>query len=135
MVVDGQRSFVGSDKRHVLTAIAEPLPERIRLSLEVSSGELLVSVPQLRNRQEYTVYVAAYLPQATTSVGRGENSGRTLQEYNIVRQFRSIGTGSGQAAVYKARLDSFPTDATRVAVLLQRARQGPITGSGTIALR
>jgi hypothetical protein len=68
-------------------------------------------------------------------VGSGENSGRTLKEFNVVRQFRTLGPWSGRAAVFHVPLDAMPADATFVAVLLQRAAQGPIAGSATAALR
>jgi hypothetical protein len=134
-VVDGRSSFVGSDKRRILDALADPTGETVPVSLEVSDGVLIVSVPERQDRKAYQVFVAAYLPQASTPVGRGENSGRTLQEFNIVRQFRSIGTWSGHAAVFRASVESFPADASRAAVLLQRDGQGPIAGSAAIALR
>ena len=134
MVVDGRSSFVGSDKRRILAAIAEPL-NTIPISVEVARGELTVTVPERQNRERYDVNLIAYLPQAATNVGRGENSGRTLQEFNIVRQFRSLGVWNGRESVFRTPVDSFPGDATRVAVLLQRAQQGPIAGSATVALR
>jgi len=134
-VVDGRSSFVGSDKRRILDALADQAGEAVPVSLEVSDGVLTVRVPEGQDRKPYQVFVAAYLPQASTPVGRGENSGRTLQEFNIVRQFRSIGTWSGHAAVFRASVESFPADASRVAVLLQRDGQGPIAGSAAIALR
>jgi hypothetical protein len=134
-IVDGRSSFVGSDKRQILDALADPVGETVPVSIEVSDGMLIVGVPERQDRKNYQVFVAAYLPQATTPVGRGENTGRTLQEFNIVRQFRSIGTWSGHAAVFRATVDSFPADASRVAVLLQRDGQGPIAGSAAIALR
>lgn len=134
-IVDGRSSFVGSDKRQILDALADPVGETVPVSIEVSDGMLIVGVPERQDRKNYQVFVAAYLPQATTPVGRGENTGRTLQEFNIVRQFRSIGTWSGHAAVFRASVDSFPADASRVAVLLQRDGQGPIAGSAAIALR
>jgi hypothetical protein len=134
-IVDGRSSFVGSDKRQILDALADPVGETVPVSIEVSDGMLIVGVPERQDRKNYQVFVAAYLPQATTPVGRGENTGRTLQEFNIVRQFRSIGTWSGRAAVFRATVDSFPADASRVAVLLQRDGQGPIAGSAAIALR
>jgi hypothetical protein len=115
-VVDGRGSFVGSDKRGILNALADPIGETVPVSLEVSHGVLTIGVPERQDRKVYQVYVAAYLPQASTPVGRGENSGRTLQEFNIV-------------------LESFPADASRVAVLLQSDGQGPIAGSAAIALR
>jgi hypothetical protein len=101
----------------------------------VAPGELTVTVPERQDRERYDVSLIAYLPQATTNVGRGENSGRTLQEFNIVRQLRTLGVWNGRESVFRVPTGSFPGDATRVAVLLQRAQQGPIAGSATVALR
>jgi hypothetical protein len=134
VVVDGRSSFVGSDKRRILAAIAEPL-NTIPISVEVARGVLTVSVPERQDRERYDVNLVAYLPQADTNVERGENSGRTLREFNIVRQFRSLGVWNGRESVFRAPVDSFPADATRVAVLLQRDQQGPIVGSATALLR
>jgi hypothetical protein len=134
-VVEGRNSFVGSDKRRIMDALAEPVDDVVPVGVAVSEGMLIVSVPERPGRKNYQVFVAAYLPQASTPVGRGENTGKTLQEFNIVRQFRSIGTWSGHAAKFKASVDSFPADASRVAILLQRDGQGPIAGSAAIALR
>ena len=133
-VVDGRSSFVGSDKRRILAAIAEPL-NTIPISVEVARGVLTVSVPERQDRERYEVNLIAYLPQADTNVERGENSGRTLREFNIVRQFRSLGVWNGRESVFRAPVDSFPADATRVAVLPQRDQQGPIVGSATALLR
>jgi hypothetical protein len=134
VVIDGRSSFVGSDKRRILAAIAEPL-DTIPISVELIRGELTVTVPEGQDSAGYDVSLIAYLPLAVTNVGRGENSGRTLKEFNIVRQFRSLGVWNGRESVFRAPIDSFPSDATRVAVLLQRAQQGPIAGSATVALR
>jgi hypothetical protein len=134
VVVDGRSSFVGSDKRRILAAIAEPL-NTIPISVEVARGVLTVSVPERQDRERYDVNLIAYLPQADTNVERGENSGRTLREFNIVRQFRSLGVWNGRESVFRAPVDSLPADATRVAVELQRDQQGPIVGSATALLR
>jgi hypothetical protein len=133
-VINGDRSVVGSDKARILSALADTTDDAVPVSLEVSDGMLTVNLPERQVRATYSVFVAAYLPQASTPVGRGENSGRTLQEFNIVRQFRSIGNWSGHAAVFRTPVTSFPGDASRVAVLVQREGQGPITGSAAIAL-
>ena len=133
-VVDGRGSFVGSDKRRILSAMLEPR-DTIPIELGVAHGELTVSLPDRKDHAGYEVNLAAYLPQAQTHVGRGENSGRTLTEFNIVRQFRTLGPWNGREAVFHVPLDAMPADATYVAVLLQRAAQGPIAGSATVALR
>ena len=133
-VVDGRGSFVGSDKRRILSALLEPR-ETIPIKLQVTREELTVTLPARQDRAGYEVNLAAYLPQAQTRVGRGENSGRTLIEFNIVRQFRTLGPWNGREAVFRVPLDAIPADATHVAVLLQRTDQGPIAGSATVALR
>src|SRR3984957_7349764 len=134
VVVDGRSSFVGSDRPRILAAMAEPL-NTIPIIVEVVRGEVTVTVPERPEQGRYDVDLIAYLPQAATNVGRGENSGRTLKEFNIVRQFRSLGVWNGQESVFHAPMDSFPGDATRVAVWLQRTQQGPIIGSATALLR
>ena len=134
MVVDGRSSFVGSDKPRILAAMAEPLIT-IPILIDVARGELIVTVPERPDQGRYDVNLIAYLPEAATNVGRGENSGRTLQEFNIVRQFRTLGVWNGQESVFRAAVNSFPADATRVAVLLQRNQQGPIVGSAMALLR
>jgi hypothetical protein len=132
-VVDGRSSFVGSDKRRIVAATLE-LREKIPIALQVAHGELTVTVPGLPHQGGYEVNLAAYQPQAHTAVRRGENSGRTLTEFNIVRQFRTLGSWNGQETTFRVPLDGMPADATHVAVLLQRTGQGPIAGSASIAL-
>lgn len=133
-VVDGRRSFVGSDRRRILAALAEPR-ETIPLAVDASAGTLTVILPPAPDQTAYDVNLIAYLPRAATRVGGGENSGRALEEFNIARQFRRLGVWNGERHVFSTPLDSFPQDATRVAVLLQRPGQGPIAGAALIAIR
>jgi thiol-disulfide isomerase/thioredoxin len=133
-VVDGRGSFVGSDKRRILAAMLEPR-DTIPIELEIAHDELTVSLPDRKDRAGYEVNLAAYLPKAQTRVGRGENSGQTLREFNIVRLFRTLGAWDGREAVFHVPLEAIPADASHVAVLLQRAGQGPIAGSALAALR
>jgi hypothetical protein len=133
-VVDGRASFVGSDKRRILAALLEPR-ETIPVELKIAQGELVVGLPDRKDRAGYEVNLAAYLPQAQTRVGRGENAGQTLTEFNIVRQFRTLGAWNGREAVFHVPLAAMPADANHVAVILQRAEQGPIAGSAILALR
>jgi hypothetical protein len=134
VVIDGRRSFVGSDRRRILAALDEPL-DTIPIETGVAHGELTVTLPERPGQSGYDVNLAAYLPEASTAVGRGENSGRTLAEFNIVRQFRRLGVWDGRQRMIRVPLDSFPAEATRVAILLQRSQQGPIAGSVVAALR
>jgi hypothetical protein len=140
IVIDGRDSYVGSDRRRILAAIARPR-NAVPILVEIAQDQLSVTVPEAVTEEpghgdvEVDVEVAAYLPQASTRVGGGENSGRALGEFNIVRQFRTLGVWTGRRAVFHAPLGSFPADATRAAVLLQDAHQGAMAGSAVIDLR
>jgi hypothetical protein len=134
-VINGRSSITGSDKPRIMAVIADAASDAVPVGLGVSDGMLTIALPDRAERNTYTVFVAAYLPQASTPVGRGENTGRTLEEFNIVRQFRSVGTWNGHAVTFRTSLHSFPADASRAAVLIQRDGQGPMAGSAAIALR
>jgi hypothetical protein len=134
VVIDGNASYVGSDRRRILAALAAR-QEDVPISVEVSDSEVTVSLPERAAQSSCDLNVVAFLPEATTAVGRGENSGRTLTEYNIVRQFRRVAAWDGKPNVLRLPLSSFPADATRVAVLLQRGNQGSIAGSAVATLR
>ncbi len=133
-VIDGRRSLVGSDRQGIQQAIADA-PALIPIQLAVSGGELTVSLPSVSDHRVDDVNVVAYLPQATTQIGHGENAGRKLTEFNIVRQFRRLGTWDGKSATFQVPLNSFPSDANRVAVLIQQGSQGPIEGASIALLQ
>jgi hypothetical protein len=134
VVIDGRRSFVGSDRQRIVAAIAEA-PRSISIEVAVVHEELVVSLPEGGDHHHYDVNLVAYVPQATTQVGRGENSGRTLTEFNIVRQFRRLGIWEGKSTSFRVPLVTFPSDANRVAILVQQGNQGPIAGAVASSLR
>jgi hypothetical protein len=68
VIVDGRSSFVGSDKRRIIAAIAEPF-KPIPVNVEVTRTELIVTVPEGQDREAFDVNLVAYLPQAATEVG------------------------------------------------------------------
>jgi hypothetical protein len=134
VVIGGRRSLVGSDRQGIEDATSQGGAPGVRVEAAVIQNELVVSLPDGSDRRDHDVTLVAYLPQATTRVGRGENSGRTLVDFNIVRYFRRLGAWSGKAGTWRVRLDSLPRDATRVAVLVQEANQGAIAGAAAIDL-
>jgi hypothetical protein len=134
MVINGSSSVVGSDRPHVMAAIAQATGGP-KIEALVERDQLVVSLPDGDRDGDYDVNAAAYFPQSTTQVHNGENSGRTLTEYNVVRQFRRIGRWEGKASTLRVPLNSFPRDADHVAVWVQQANEGPIAGAVTASLR
>lgn len=130
-VIDGRRSFVGSDRSAIGRELTVPRSGP-PLSLTLRDGELTVGLGASRAASA-DVWLVAYRHSAVTSIGRGENTGRTINEVNIVRSIRTL--GHGQEVEYRVRVDSLPPDATDVAVLLQSRGQTSILGAATVKLR
>jgi hypothetical protein len=132
IVVGGAMSLVGSNRAAVTQAVNEDR-DALAIVLSASGSSLQVDLPERWN-EPLDVYVVSYLSRATTKIGRGENANRTLTSHNIVRSFRKLGTWNGKPQQMKLPLATLPRDATGVAVLLQRPKQGAIAGAATMKL-
>ena len=133
MVVDGTADVVGGDAAGVARLIAAPRAN-VPVQISVRDGELLVSVAAAAGMPAAEVTLLSYLPQAQTAIGRGENAGRALREYNIVRSCTALGRWHGAAAEWRLRVADFPADARAVAVLVQQPGPGAIIGAAQLAL-
>jgi hypothetical protein len=134
VVIDGHADFVGSDRASIGRALTGNR-NGVAVALSIRDGEVLIDLDAQQNGAPSDVLLVAYLRTAVSSIGRGENAGRTLKEFNIVRDFHSVGRWTGQKQQYHSRVDSLPRDSTDVAVLIQPLGQAPIIGAATIALR
>lgn len=133
LVIDGRTDAVGADGRAVTNALAAQRTGA-PLSISLQTAELLVDVGAQPNAPSCDVLLVAYLRHAISAVGRGENAGRNLEEFNIVREVRPLGTWHGEAKDFHVPLAALARDATDVAVLIQPSGQGPIVGAAARAL-
>lgn len=133
-IIDGQKAFVGSDRRSILSALTETR-EGVAIRIARNAGQLMVSVGPQPGAKAAEVLLIGYLREATSHIGRGENSGRTLQEFNIVRSLARLGRLNGSARDFSVPLSSLPQEATHVAVVLQTLGQGAITGAASLPLK
>ena len=127
MIVDGTADLVGGNVAGVERLLAAPrigVPVRI----VVHDGELQVDVDAGPDRSA-EVTLLSFLREAVTAIGRGENTGRTLREFNIVRSCAVLGDWHGAAATFRVAISGLPRDAERVAVLVQQKGPGPIIGA------
>jgi hypothetical protein len=93
---------------------------------------VLVNLPPLNRRESGDVLLIAYERKAVSAIGRGENAGKTLEEFNIVRTVRELGRWNGTAQDFRVPLASLPHDTTDVALLVQAPGQGPVLGAATL---
>jgi hypothetical protein len=132
VVLDGRRSFVGSDRPGITTSL-DSMREGIALHAQVKDRTLVIELGS-GAPDPSDVCVVALLPRAESRIGKGENSGRTLTEFNIVRAYLHAGTWLGAPARFEVPLSSVPADATEVAVLVQHQGQGEILGAALVRL-
>ncbi len=134
LVVDGRDDSVGSDGKAVARALSENR-EGVPVGVSVRDAEVLVEIGAQPGVPPSDVMLVAYLRHAVSAIGRGENAGRTLEEFNIVRNIRTLGVWKGQVETFHVSVSSLPPDATDVAVLVQPSGQAPIIGAAAHALR
>jgi hypothetical protein len=129
LVVDGVTGTPRSDLR--LQAVADAVP----VAVAVVDGGVQVEVGTNVHFPAGDVILVPYLRHAVSAIGRGENAGRQLEEFNIVRGIRKLGSWTGAGSHYAVPIASLPADATDVAVLVQAPGQKAILGAATHALR
>jgi hypothetical protein len=81
------------------------------------------------------VLLVGYLREASTPIGRGENSGRALKESNIVLWLRELGRWNGKPREFEMSVSRLPENVTDIAVLVQSAGQGAILGAVALPIR
>ena len=136
MVVQGAGHVTGSERARVQALIekAAKMP-RVPISISRDKDKINIKVSAGASGEEATVWLAVYDDRHDTPIKRGENGGRTLSYYNVVRNMSRIGIWTGGAM-------TIPTDIADMkargrdgcAVILQSVATGRILGAAKIAL-
>src|SRR5712664_4764037 len=132
IVVDGAAGLVGSHRHDVGSAIETAKRESLTaasVSVTKSDGER-VSIQVGSGSGTGKILLIGFDHEHTTAIGRGENSGRTLTEANVVRSIRSVGQWSGTPL----RLSEPFPEGQDVAIVLE-APDGQIVGASRLAGR
>ena len=137
MVVDGHTDVVGSERGDVSAAIdkAAALP-KLAISIEKDAGggyRVVIPAAAPPAGGPATVWLALFDSQQETPVKRGENGGRTLKEYNIVREWRQIATWDGSALSLPLAMTAKPAQ-DGCAIIVQSGPVGPILGAAVMKL-
>ena len=132
MIVGGGRNVPGYDRQAALDAIAQT-GQTVNVALTVDGSMISVTVGSGVGEAE--VMAVSFLGRADTKIARGENAGRALTEYGIVRSLKPLGHWSGGAMTLGLDVADIPADADHVAVLVQRAGPGAIVGAAQTSVR
>jgi hypothetical protein len=130
LVLDGHRVAAGSAGILSMNENLDEPREGVPVSISAQPEEdITVQVGAISAHTKADVLLVTYQRHASTAVARGENAGRTLEDFNIVRSIQTLGRWSGAAQNYQFPRSRLPADATDVAVLVQEAGQGSIVGA------
>lgn len=131
MVVHGADGVVGSRRRDVARALdaADDIADHADVTLRRDGGRLAIDVAPLSAGAPCRVLLVAFSGPHEEAIGQGENRGRSITYYNVVREVVDLGEWSGGAATFEADIDP---SMRGYAVLLQGPGGGPIYGAGKI---
>jgi hypothetical protein len=135
MIVDGQTAIWGANREHVAQALQTRGKEQLLTEVTRKDLVLVVRAKPPAPQNVYDVFVIGYLPRTVTSIGHGENAGRTLTEVNVVRYIRKIGASNQSTNEWRTSLEKLPQDAPRIAVILQERTTGAVLGAQSIEVQ
>ena len=148
VVVNGVVQALGSDQAAIESAIAltrsTDAPLSLPVTMSIADGTVTVNVPAAKdNHRSGEVWLCPVTNAKPVAVGRGENNGRTLTYYNVVRRWVKLGDWNGDAATFRVALADLPNDdyslkdVDHLAVLVQSgvaAKPGLMLGAATVNL-
>lgn len=106
MVVDGQTEFVGNNSGKAVTSImAAAKLSKASIELALNENLLKINISEISKIENATVFTAIAEDKLSTSVKRGENSGRVLEHSSVVRQLKTIGVVSGASSTFSGEFD------------------------------
>ncbi len=139
IVVDGREQVSGTRAEEVADAIVrarrrgKPIVPRFESGAQAGSVDIVI--PAARIDEPATVWLAFYDRKQVTRVPRGENAGKVLENYNVVREFRQLATYTGERLRISLDMDDERAEGrSGCAILVQRDVNGPILGAADMEL-
>ncbi|HEX7967230.1 MAG TPA: DUF1223 domain-containing protein [Stellaceae bacterium] len=131
MVINGTSEGAGSERDIIAPLIAaaakDKAPHPAAALTRAADGQITLHIDAGPAPGPATLWLVGFDREHATPVLRGENEGRTLREYQVVRSFQEIGSWSGAALDLPIARDAASGDGG-VAVLVQLNGTGRILG-------
>jgi hypothetical protein len=120
VVINGSMHALGSDKAAIQDTIAQTRQNAAVLSLPVTmavkADHLVVMVPAHDMRAE--MWICGLTKAITVTIKRGENHGKTITYYNVVRRWVKLVAGAGGANTYTVPFRDFDSEGVNAAAVL-----------------
>ena len=139
MVVQGAAQATGSDRAAVFADIEKyksvsPVPIEIQLATGGRSIIVTVAATKTGKERNAEVWLVMFDRERKTTVSRGENRGKTLSGFNVVRKLMKIAEWNGRKLKFTVRPPGNAVLSGECAVLLQSAETGHILGAAKLTL-
>jgi hypothetical protein len=134
VVVHGIAQAAGTDRDTVLRLIAEigDLPwVPVRLE-QGGDGPITARLEPTALLSPVDIWLVRFDPKQTTMIERGENRGRQLQNYNVVREFTRLAMWNGEAMSLPI-VPPMRAGGGTFALILQQGEGGRILGAARLA--
>lgn len=146
VIINGEKPMIGSDLGGIEGTIngagTNDAAMSVPVAMTVSDQQVEVSVAASGNAasgQHGEVWICAVSKAVPITVGRGENKGRELTYYNVVRNWLKVGDWTGTAANWTVPLENITRDGVDAAVVYvqdgSRSKPGIMLGAASTNLR
>jgi hypothetical protein len=146
VVVNGAAQAIGSDLDKIENAIGDTKKSdavmSVPVSMTISGKHVNVAVAASSKSPEAThgeVWICSVSKAVPIAVGRGENRGRELTYYNVVRSWLKVGDWSGSAANWTVPLENISREGVDAAVVYvqdgNRDKPGAMLGAAYTLLQ
>ena len=144
-IVNGEAHVIGSDRASIERAIGATRKGdgvmSVPVSMKLSGGHITVSVADASKApaaQHGEVWIYSISKAIPIAIGRGENRGRELTYYNVVRNVLKVGDWNGTAGSWTVPLENISRDGIDAAAVFvqdgSRDRPGPMLGAAYTSL-
>jgi len=134
MIVAGAIDVVGSNLGAVNSALKKAFTRNTMYGIKVmrkEDGTVIARFPKAPIGVPATVWLVTYVKKVESTVTRGENAGRTLASFNVVKSIHRVGVWNGEALdlpiVMGPEDQSDEPDAC--ALIANQAEYGPIVAA------
>ena len=144
-VINGSAHVIGSDRAGIEGAIGETEKASgvmsVPVSMSVTGRQINVSVAASRAgpaAMHGEVWICSISKAVPISIGRGENRGREITYYNVVRNLLKVGDWNGSPGNWTVPLENISREGVDAAVVYlqdgNRDKPGPMLGAAYTSL-
>ena len=141
-VVNGVTHVIGSDKGAIDRAIEQSRSQAGTMAVPVrlsnGNGRITVALPDSTSGARGEVWLCGVKKASPVEISRGENRGKTLTYYNVVRAWHKLGDWGGQSASWTMSRADLKGGIDEAAVIVQErpnGHPGRVLGAASIALK